>query len=54
MHRLPFDKLRVNGADIEIIRIYSFVVRLLNHKKYIFNCLLIQHSTLLTVFYQDF
>jgi hypothetical protein len=31
--RLPFDKLRANGAGIKIIRIYPFMVSLSNHKK---------------------
>jgi hypothetical protein len=31
--RLPFDKLRANGACIEFVRIYPFVVSLSNHKK---------------------
>jgi len=32
-HRSPFDKLRANGGQIEIIDFIPFVVSLSNHRK---------------------
>ncbi len=34
---MPFDKLRENGGDTELIDLYPFVVSLLNHSKRFFN-----------------